>query len=259
VAVLAILTPKAGWFRRDDELAAHERAIRSLGWSPVTLPVRAGATAEELTTFFAGARPSLVWIRDGVALPDGLLDDDTSLPAPVVTVRPRGVDAAILDAAVRPGPREVRGEVTVLTASPSPRLRVGVDRLREGGTTVIRYGAGWSGQSWFEPEGRAALTALASAPIHLAELERDGALPHSVFCAAAVGAVPLLLGPEARATAPAELRSVRVADAVGPAVAELLADPARCDGHAQAARTWVETQRLEPQWEPILEPHGPRG
>jgi hypothetical protein len=250
VAVLAILTAKAGWFRRDDELAAHERTIRSLGWSPVTLPVRAAATAGELSDFVGRARPSLVWIRSDVALPDGLV------LAPVVEGRPRGVDAAIVEAAVRPGPREVRGDVTVMTPSPSPRLRDAVGRLRETGTPVVAYGAAWGRAGWFEPEGRAALTALASAPVHLAELGRDGTLPHSVFCAAAVGAVPLLLGPEARATAPSELRSVRVAEAVGPAVAALLADPARRAERAQAARAWVATQRLEPQWQAILDLHG---
>jgi len=250
VAVLAILTAKAGWFRRDDELAAHERAIRSLGWSPVTLPVRAAATADELTDFVGRARPSLVWIRGELTLPEGLH------LAPVVDASPRGVDATILDAAVRLGPREVRGDVTVMTAAPSPRMRDAVGRLRDAGIGLVTYGSAWGGDSWFEPEGRAALTALASAPVHLAELGRDGALPHSVFCAAAVGAVPLLLGPEARATAPPELRSVRVADAVVPTVADLLADPARRDELARAARTWVETQRLEPQWQSILEPYG---
>ncbi|MBV9952893.1 MAG: hypothetical protein JO291_13130 [Acidimicrobiia bacterium] len=250
MAVLAILTAKAGWFRRDDELAAHERAIRSLGWSPVILPVRAAATADELVGFVTLARPSVVWIRREVALPDGL-----ALPVPVVRARPQGLDAAILDAEVRPGPREVCGDITVITASPSPRLRDAVARLREAGTTVVAYGTAWGGSGWFEPEGRAALTALASAPVHVAELGRDGALPHSVLCAAAVGAVPLLIGPEAHTRTPGDFPSVRVADAVVRTVAELLADPTRRRELAGAARAWVASQRLEPQWRTILEPY----
>jgi hypothetical protein len=259
VPVLAILTAKSGWFRRDDELAAHERAIRSLGWSVVTLPVRAGATADELAAFAARCQPSLIWIRDGVPRPDGFPTD--ALAAPTIAARPRGVDGAILDAAVGAGPPEVAGDVTVMTSTPSAALRDAVARLRAGdGTTVVTYGAGWGGDSWFEPDGRAGLVALASAPVHLAELGPEHTLPHSVYRAAAVGAVPLVLDDgDGTASVPREVLTAGSVAEVAARVTELRADRARLDELARAAGAWVAGQRLEPQWRSILDAHGAAG
>jgi hypothetical protein len=123
--------------------------------------------------------------------------------------------------------------------------------------TVVTFGAGWSGRTWFEPDGRAALVALASAPVHLAETGPDRSLPHSVFCAAAVGAALLVLRDDDASLPPTEIVSAGSPEEAAATCTALLADPERCRALGRAARAWVTARhRLEPQWRSILAPHG---
>jgi hypothetical protein len=294
--VLVVFTPKAGWFRRDDELAAHERAVRALGWCPVSLPVRPDATRKELAEFLQRARPDRIWFRSGAPLPEGFAEDLAEHPAPVLACvdahqaanalpdfsvdarlsphnvtrgrpgdrlpilpRPRGVDQAILDVAARPGPAAVSGDVSVIRSAPSPTLRSAVEQVQDRVRVVI-FGDGWGEGAWFEPDGRAALTALASSAFHLAEVGPDGSVPHSAYCAAAMGAALILLGKAGgqdafRASVEAiEVSSPNEAEA---ALGEMRADENALMALRRSARARVETDyRLEVQWSQILTARG---
>lgn len=225
---VVIFTPKAGWFRRDDELAAHDRAIRSLGRATVILPAGPRLDTPSLERFLDRAAPSLVWVREGVELPPGAAEHLAALPVPVmacgaahgapsrvqevadillvasmadadraeggatVLVRPRGVDSQVAQQHGVIGPSEVAADVSVFVGTPTPGLQAAVAALRSV-VLVSSYGAGSGKGGWLPPDGRAALAALASSSLHLVEVRGLDPVPYSVFAAAAVGSVPLVL------------------------------------------------------------------
>jgi hypothetical protein len=252
---MVILSGKAGWLRQDDELAAHERALRALGWRPVTLPVRPQMDHEELAGFIDRAAPSVVWVRGDVALPDGFAALLEVHPAPVVRQGPAGVDQAILDAAASRPPWAVRGDVSVVSSAPSSLLRRTVEQLGAH-ATVVAYGD-WPLRPWFEPAGRALVVALRSATVHLAEVGPDGSLPHTAYVAAATGTALLLLDEAGRLDAfepGTEVISAGSADDAEAALARPLADAATRARLTGAARSKVAAAfLLEPQWRTRLD------